>query len=433
MKKTTKLQVTILLLLWILNQEAFAQVKLGNNPTAINSNSILEMETTNRGLLLPRVALSSTINASPLSVHVAGMSIYNTSTAGTGITAVTPGFYFNNGLMWLRIVDASNLQNIYTVDGTLSDNRTLSQGSYTINYTGTGVTSFNAGNVGIGTTSPSQSLDVRGNITNRGQYIINSTDGNAAGFITTTNEPLTENGISITANRNIGKIIFNLNDGFGTFTERMRIMWNGNVGIGTDLPTQILDVVGNVKISGALMPNNIAGSSGQILSSRGTTTAPVWINFTPVRSCVTASFPGGTSTHTWCQAAYWTGTFIDLPPGRWSLRTTLTLNGGGNLPASSGLTWHCSWSDISTGTSFVPTSDFVGTSNQYVGVVISPMQYGFINGTIILNNTTTSTKRYFLWKTVGSSNGSGASCSFSILNFARGVHTEDQIIAFPMY
>jgi hypothetical protein len=410
-----------------------AQVKVGNNPSSINVNAILELETTNRGLLLPRVALSSTINASPLSANVVGMSVYNTANAGTGNTAVSPGFYFNNGSQWVRIADASNLQNIYTVDGTLTGNRTVSQGSNTLNYTGTGVTTFNAGNVGIGTTSPSQRLDVRGNITNRGRYIINSTDGNTAGFITTTNELLTENGINITCNRGQGKIVFNIDDGSGISTERMRLLWNGNIGIGTNLPTQALDVAGNVKFSGALMPNNISGTSGQILSSSGTTIAPLWINYTPVSTPITASFPGGTSTRTWCQAAYWTGTFIDLPPGRWAISSTLTLNGGSALPSASGLQWHSSWSDVSTGTTYVATSDFVGNTTQYAGVVISPMQYGFTSGIIILNNTTTSTKRYYLWKTGGSINGSGASCSFSVLNYARGFHPEDQIIAYPMY
>ena len=33
--------------------------------------------------------------------------------------------------------------------------------------------------------------------------------------------------------------------------------------------TEALDVTGNVKFSGALMPNNTAGTSGQFLSSAG--------------------------------------------------------------------------------------------------------------------------------------------------------------------
>jgi len=49
-----------------------------------------------------------------------------------------------------------------------------------------------------------------------------------------------------------------------------------NVGIGTATPTQKLDVLGNVKFSGALMPNNLSGNTGQILVSGGSGVPPTW-------------------------------------------------------------------------------------------------------------------------------------------------------------
>ncbi|MEO7047890.1 MAG: hypothetical protein ABI091_21510, partial [Ferruginibacter sp.] len=48
------------------------------------------------------------------------------------------------------------------------------------------------------------------------------------------------------------------------------------VGLGTATPTQKLDVNGNLKFSGALMPNNNAGTSGYVLTSQGAGTAPIW-------------------------------------------------------------------------------------------------------------------------------------------------------------
>lgn len=77
---------------------ANAQVKVGDNPTTINSNSVLEIESTTKGVLLPRVALTETTNASPLGAHVAGMFVYNTASAND----VTPGTYYNNGSAWVR-------------------------------------------------------------------------------------------------------------------------------------------------------------------------------------------------------------------------------------------------------------------------------------------------------------------------------------------
>lgn len=47
-------------------------------------------------------------------------------------------------------------------------------------------------------------------------------------------------------------------------------------GIRTDAPTEALHVEGNVRFAGALMPNNLAGTSGQVLVSQGTNTAPIW-------------------------------------------------------------------------------------------------------------------------------------------------------------
>lgn len=49
-----------------------------------------------------------------------------------------------------------------------------------------------------------------------------------------------------------------------------------NVGIGTATPTEKLDVFGNLKFTGALMPNNNAGTAGRILMSAGPGVAPTW-------------------------------------------------------------------------------------------------------------------------------------------------------------
>ena len=80
-----------------------AQVKIGNNPATINSAAILEIESTNKGILLPRVALTATNAAGPLSAHVAGMTVYNTASAGSVPFNVTPGLYFNDGNKWAKI------------------------------------------------------------------------------------------------------------------------------------------------------------------------------------------------------------------------------------------------------------------------------------------------------------------------------------------
>jgi hypothetical protein len=54
------------------------------------------------------------------------------------------------------------------------------------------------------------------------------------------------------------------------------LLVEGNTGIGTVVPTEKLDVAGNIKFSGALMPGNLAGTAGQVLKSAGSGIAPVW-------------------------------------------------------------------------------------------------------------------------------------------------------------
>ncbi|NND64249.1 MAG: hypothetical protein HKN48_13755 [Flavobacteriaceae bacterium] len=51
---------------------------------------------------------------------------------------------------------------------------------------------------------------------------------------------------------------------------------SAQVGINTTSPTEMLDVDGNIKMSGAIMPNNAAGTSGQLLTSAGAGNAPTW-------------------------------------------------------------------------------------------------------------------------------------------------------------
>jgi hypothetical protein len=53
---------------------------------------------------------------------------------------------------------------------------------------------------------------------------------------------------------------------------------SGNIGLGTIAPTERLSVVGNIRFSGAFMPNNLAGATGTVLLSQGTGLAPIWVS-----------------------------------------------------------------------------------------------------------------------------------------------------------
>lgn len=94
----------ILLSAILLSAVASAQVKIGGTDGTPNANAMLDVEATNKGMLLPRLALVETTNFAPLSQHVAGMTVYNTATAND----VVPGFYYNDGTKWQQMVTTDN-------------------------------------------------------------------------------------------------------------------------------------------------------------------------------------------------------------------------------------------------------------------------------------------------------------------------------------
>lgn len=104
-----------------------AQVKIsdvGVTTETPAAGALLELETTNKGFLMPRVALSATNSVVPFNsdasitndatgmAKLAGMTVYNTAnTTGTG--RVTPGYYYNNGTKWVKLDEYSRLRWFY--------------------------------------------------------------------------------------------------------------------------------------------------------------------------------------------------------------------------------------------------------------------------------------------------------------------------------
>jgi len=78
-----------------------AQVTIGANALP-NSSAMLDIRSNDHfGLLLPNLALISTVDATVLAgnIHVPGMLVYNTAT----VNDVRPGIYYDNGTKWIRV------------------------------------------------------------------------------------------------------------------------------------------------------------------------------------------------------------------------------------------------------------------------------------------------------------------------------------------
>jgi hypothetical protein len=115
-----------------------AQVKITEGAIyTMDVNFLLEMESTNKGLLIPRIAINDLNLAAPMTEPLpAGMMVY--SSGG----AVPDAFYYRNGYVWALLGTGAECQWI-----------TNSTSIY-----------YNTDNAGIGTTNPVELLDINGDM-----------------------------------------------------------------------------------------------------------------------------------------------------------------------------------------------------------------------------------------------------------------------------
>lgn len=93
----------LLLLVSLFPAFFFAQVGIGT--TTPNASAMLEVNATDKGFLPPRVALTGTNDIATISGPTAGLFVYNTASAGTAPSNVTPGLYYCDGSKWQRIIN----------------------------------------------------------------------------------------------------------------------------------------------------------------------------------------------------------------------------------------------------------------------------------------------------------------------------------------
>jgi hypothetical protein len=148
-------------------------LKIGDNPQSINPDAMLEIESSNKGLLLPLIALKSTLRPTPLKNFTRGMIVYNTSTD----IDITPGLYYCDGTKWIK----TNADLTLPTTGPnpnenwrLIGNNTVTRNNFigpinnaplimkTNNSERVRITE--SGWVGIGTSTPNAALEVKGQL-----------------------------------------------------------------------------------------------------------------------------------------------------------------------------------------------------------------------------------------------------------------------------
>jgi hypothetical protein len=367
---------------------------IGINATGADPapSAMLDISSTNSGLLIPRVALTATNAATPVTSPATSLLVYNTATAGTSPNNVIPGYYFWNGSAWVLLVASSTNGNVgirnisptqaldvtgnVRFSGALMPNNNAGTTGYILQSNGSGnaptwvtptsvaqttswlqngnaVTSMQSigttsnfalpfitnnvermrltttGNLGIGsstfdgtnpekllvdagTTTSYNLMTGRGSIDNYLQINVknNSGGGSASSDLVATANNGTESvnyidmGINSGGYSNVALPVLGgantaylyttgadfvigngtatrpirfFTGGFATTNERLRIDGTGRVGIGNTSPAEVLDVTGNVRFTGTLLPAGSAGTAGQILQSNGSASAPSWV------------------------------------------------------------------------------------------------------------------------------------------------------------
>lgn len=94
----------VLFLLFInLTFVSYSQVGIG----ITTPNAALDITSSTDGLLIPRISLSAT-NITTVVTPTTSELVYNTNTSAAGPNQVTPGFYYWNGTLWVRLNATSN-------------------------------------------------------------------------------------------------------------------------------------------------------------------------------------------------------------------------------------------------------------------------------------------------------------------------------------
>lgn len=95
-------KILIFALVLLLHFNTTAQVGVG---TSIPDGA-LDVSSSNDGLLLPRISLTATNVATVITPTISEL-VYNTATSAVGPNQVTPGFYYWNGTLWVRLATGS--------------------------------------------------------------------------------------------------------------------------------------------------------------------------------------------------------------------------------------------------------------------------------------------------------------------------------------
>lgn len=131
--------------------EADGDVGIGTTPVA---SAKLQISATDRGLLIPNVALTAKNAAGPVTAPATSLLVYNTATAGTSPNNVVPGFHYWNGSAWVALTGLNSNDWGTTGNSGMSGGTTSATGTNFIGTTDSNYLNFRTNNNVVGRFSP---------------------------------------------------------------------------------------------------------------------------------------------------------------------------------------------------------------------------------------------------------------------------------------
>ena len=187
------------------------------------------------------LALRNSGGANTVLLDAKGSSYFNGGNVGVGTTNPSSGLLQLSGshAKTLLYIEQDNTANkaMLLYGPAATDNAVSVVDMYANNGVIPGIHLKQSGNVGIGTSNPGYKLDVGGTLMVRDDYIY-------------ANDADNSHGVYLRHNGNIG-FIQSAQHG-KAFTDTAINPSGGNVGIGTNSPSEKLDVAGNIKASGKI-------------------------------------------------------------------------------------------------------------------------------------------------------------------------------------
>lgn len=126
---------------------------------------------------------------------------------------------------------------------------------------------------------------------------------------------------------------------------------------------------------------------------------------------------------------FYTGSYIELPPGRWMVMVSMILSvSGGNSNIAERVWVRSTFCD--TPAALASSADFIPLNGRWVSGLAYSTSPNLMNGFLIINNSTTAPKRYYY--SLGYTGNNATPAAARLVSFGSSVHRQSYILALKM-